>query len=279
MYAIIDGVKDVITSIEENICNDIDINKVCEKAFISTFYFQKIFNALCGYSICEYIRNRRLSLAGEELSTTDSKVIEVALKYGYESPDSFAKAFYKFHGINPSEAKAKGMRLKSFPQLKIKLTLEGGTMLEYKIVNKEQFTVVGKTKRFNIDSSYAEIPQFWQEQMSNKDDEICGMYGICFDSDGKNFEYMIADNYLPWNEVKEGLITKVIEAHTYAVFPCRGKLPEAIQSVNTQIWSEWLPSCKTYKLSSNFNIEMYTPVQCNPDDNYSEIWVPIEKIN
>lgn len=273
-----EGLADAIAYIEENLKEDIDINEVAEKAYVSSFYFQKIFNVLCGFTVGEYIRNRRLTLAAQELCSTDSKVIDVALKYGYDSPDSFARAFTRFHGVNPSVAKEKGSKLKSFAPLKIKLTLEGGTMLEYKIVEKAQFTVMGKSRKFNTETSYEEIPKFWQEHMESSDSEvICGMYGICIDSDGKNFDYLIADNYIPWNEIPEGYETRVIPAGTWAVFSCRGALPKALQDVNTIIWSEWLPSCKAYKLAGNYNIEMYTPPCENPEENYSEIWVPVEK--
>ena len=86
------------------------------------------------------------------------------------------------------------------------------------------------------------------------------------------------DNYLPWNEIPDGYETRVIPAGTWAVFPCRGALPKSLQDVNTKIWSEWLPSCREYKLAGNYNIEMYAPPTENPDDYYCEIWVPVEKV-
>lgn len=152
-------------------------------------------------------------------------------------------------------------------------------MLEYKIVEKSQFTVMGKLRRFHTETAYDEIPMFWQEHMTSMENKtVCGMYGICMDIDGKNFDYLIADNYIPWNEVPEGYVTKVIPAGTWAIFPCHGALPKALQDVNTKIWSEWLPSCKTYKLAGNYNIEMYTPLCENPEDDYNEIWIPVEKV-
>ena len=275
----IEGLTNAIDYMEENLTEDIDVNKTAEKAFVSSFYFQKIFKALCGFTVGEYIRNRRLTLAAQDLCSNHIKVIDAALKYGYDSPDSFARAFTAFHGINPSAAKEQGSKLNSFAPLKIKLTLEGGTMLEYRIVEKPQFTVMGKSRKFNTETAYDEIPVFWQEHMKSDDSKIvCGMYGICMDGDGKVFDYLIADNYIPWNEVPEGYKTEVIPAGTWAVFPCHGALPEALQDVNTRIWSEWLPSCKAYKLAGSYNIELYTPPCENPADNYSEIWIPVEKV-
>lgn len=259
---------------------EIDVREIAAQAYVSTFYFQKIFHVLCGFTVGEYIRNRRLTLAAQELCSGNVKVIDIALKYGYDSPDSFSRAFTKFHGVSPSAARDKGSRLNSFAPLKIKLTLEGGTMLEYRIVEKAQFTVMGKSRRFNTETSYDKIPEFWKEHMESGENKIvCGMYGICMDIDEKNFDYFIADNYNPANEIPEGCKTKVIPAGTWAVFPCRGPLPKALQDVNTKIWSEWLPSCKAYKLAGNYNIEMYTPPCENPDDNYNEIWIPVEKVS
>ncbi|HEY8421974.1 MAG TPA: AraC family transcriptional regulator [Thermoclostridium sp.] len=275
----VEGIQNAIEYIENNLTEELNIQDIAEKACVSAFHFQRIFNVLCGFTVGEYIRNRRLSLAAEELSKADAKVIDVAIKYGYDSPDSFTRAFTKFHGISPSAAKVKGANLKSFARLRIKIRLEGGTMLEYKIVEKEQFTVMGKARRFTTDTSYTEIPKFWEEHMNSEDSKIvCGMYGVCIDSDGKNFDYLIADNYLPWNEIPEGFETRVIPAGTWAVFPCRGALPKSLQDVNTRIWSEWLPSCKEYKLGGNYNIEMYAPPTEYPDDYYCEIWVPVERV-
>lgn len=275
----IEGIQRAIEYIEDNLTEELSIQEIAQKAYVSPFHFQRIFHTLCGFTVGEYIRNRRLSIAAQELSKADVKVIDVAIKYGYDSPDSFTRAFTKFHGIPPSTAKLKGASLKSFGRVKIILILEGGTMLEYKIVKKAQFTVMGKVRSFDVETSSDEIPKFWQEHMQSEDSKIvCGMYGICIDSNVKKIDYLIADNYLPWNEIPDGFETRVIPAGTWAVFPCRGALPKSLQDVNTKIWSEWLPSCKEYKLAGNYDIEMYTPPTENPDDYYCEIWIPVEKI-
>lgn len=274
-----EGIQDAIQYIEDNLTENLEIADISEKAYVSPFHFQRIFSALCGFTVGEYIRKRRLTLAAQELSAGDSKIIDAAIKYGYDSPDSFTRAFTRFHGISPSAAKEKGANLKSFAPLRIKLTLEGGTVMEYKIMEKPEFTVIGKARDFCVDSSYTEIPKFWDEHIQSGENKIvCGMYGICLNGDGKKFTYMIADNYQPQNDIPEGYVTQVIPSGTWAVFPCRGALPEALQRINTKIWSEWLPNCKEYRLSGNYNVEMYTPIKENPNDDYSEIWVPVEKI-
>ena len=123
-----DGIRNALCYIEEHLTEELDVNEIAGKAFVSSFYFQRIFNVLCGFTVGEYIRNRRLTLAAQELCASDIKVLDVALKYGYDSPDSFAKAFTKFHGVTPSKAREKSSSLKSVEKLKIKLTLDGGTM-------------------------------------------------------------------------------------------------------------------------------------------------------
>lgn len=273
-----EGIQSAVDYIEENLTEELDIEDIAAKAYVSPFHFQRIFSVLCGMTVGDYIRCRRLTLAAQELSSSDIKVIDSAVKYGYDSPDSFARAFTKFHGISPSAAKERGASLKAFAPLRIKLTLEGGNFMEYRIVEKASFTVVGVSRSFNSDTSYQEIPKFWQEHMtSGGNRKICGQFGICLDGDGKNFDYLIADIYKPWEEVPEGCITRVIPEGTWAVFPCRGALPKALQDVNTQIWSEWLPNCRDYKLGGNYDIEMYTKPADDPKDNYCEIWVPVVK--
>lgn len=264
-------IQRAVDFVETHLLEHIGIEEVAAQAYASPFHFQRIFHALCGVTVGEYIRNRRLSLAAQELAATGLKVIDVALKYGYDSPDSFARAFTRFHGISPSQARLSGSSLRAFPPMRIACTLKGGTPMEYRITEKAPFTLVGLSRRFSGETSYTEIPLFWQEYMNRKDRPVCGMYGVCLDSDGRHFDYMIADDYAPSQEVPEGCETRVIPGGLYAIFPCRGPLPGALQDVNTRIWSEWVPALTEYQLGGNFNLEVYTE-----DAAYTEIWVPVK---
>lgn len=276
------GMTDALEYIENNLTEDISVEDIAARAFLSPFYFQKIFHVLCGYTVGEYIRMRRLSCAAQELMSGDVKVIDTAMRYGYSSPDSFSKAFAAFHGISPSAVKnggESGTVIRSFAPLRIKISLEGGNMLEYSIKEKASFTIVGYARKFSTDTSYAEIPQFWQEHFrSGRGKHIMGKFGACLDSDGKNFEYIIADNYMQQNDIPEGCVTRTIRGGLWAVFPCRGELPDSLQSVNTKIWSEWLQSLKGYELDGDLDIEVYFPPAKDPKDNYSEIWIPVRKV-
>lgn len=131
------GIQNAINYIENHLTDEINMALVAKEAACSEFYFQRIFSILCGVTLGDYIRNRRLTLAGNELCASETKVIDVALKYGYESPESFTRAFTRFHGITPSEAKKDGSKLKSFSRLAVKITLSGGNIMDYKIVEKE----------------------------------------------------------------------------------------------------------------------------------------------
>lgn len=281
----VEGMGNAVSYIEENLTEDLSVENIAKQAFISSFYFQKAFSMLCGFTVGEYIRLRRLTLAGSELLATDEKIIDIALKYGYDSPDSFTKAFTRFHGITPSAARKDGAMIKSFAPLKIKFTLEGGFIMDYKIVEKENFTVMGVSKQFKYDTAAKEIPKFWDEHyQTGKNETVAGMYGISIDEDnsGEIFEYLIADDYFPWKEVPGGFTCRTIPKHTWAVFPCKGAMPNSLQEVHKKIFSEWLPNCKDYEIAERYNIELYSSKDDYPngvqDENYySEIWIPVKK--
>ena len=269
-------IQNALTYIEENLTEELEIRDIAKKAFLSPFYFQRIFGVMCGISVGEYIRGRRLSLAGEELARSDAKVIDIAAKYGYDSPDSFNRAFQRFHGISPSAAQKAGARLISFAPVKIKQTVEGIHMMEYRIVEKPQFTVMGVSRKFHPETSYQQIPEYWTEMFSHPDFPLMGVYGICIDDNGADgeFDYWIADNYIPWQEIPAGCKSLVIPGGTWAVFPCKLK---TLQDTNTQMWQEWLPNCREYKLSGSYNLEVYGP-PCKEDqgETYVELWLPVE---
>ena len=274
MQGWIEGFQESIDFIERNLTDELDIEVIAAKAALSPFYYQRIFGALCGVTVGEYIRARRMTLAAQELSRKDMKVIDVAVKYGYDSPDSFTKAFQKFHGITPSQARESGASLRSFAPLHIKITMEGGTMLDYRIVEKTPFTIVGVKRPFNSETSYQEIPKFWDEWLAQGEDRsIKGTFGVCLDMRGKDFDYWIADLYFPWEDIPEGCETRVIPGSYWAQFPCK---MSNLQDVNTKIWSEWLPALQGYKLMGEYDIEVYLPPEEGSEEMSVYIWVPLK---
>lgn len=275
MQGWIEGFQESIDFIEQNLTEELDIEAIAGKAILSPFYYQRIFGALCGMTVGEYIRARRMTLAAQELNGKDVKVIDIAVKYGYDSPDSFAKAFQKFHGVTPSQAKEPGAPLRSFAPLHIKITMEGGTMMDYRIVEKAPFTIVGVKRPFNSDTSYQEIPKFWDEWLAQGEKRpIMGTFGVCLDMKGKDFDYWIADLYFPWEDIPEGCETRVIPGSAWAQFPCTIK---TLQDTNTKIWSEWLPALQGYSLAGEYDIEVYLPPEEGSDEMKVYIWVPLKK--
>ena len=272
MQGWIDGFQASLDYIESHLTDPLPVGEISGVAGLSPFYYQRIFGALCGMTVGEYIRSRRMTLAAQDLTRTGDRIIDIALRYGYDSPDSFAKAFQRFHGVSPSRAREPGVSLRSMAPLHIKVSLEGGSMLEYRITKKEPFTIIGVRRPFHSDTSYEEIPKFWDEWLAQGEDRsIMGTFGVCIDMDGRNFDYWIADLYFPWEEIPAGCETRVIPGSLWAEFPCTiGNL----QSINTKIWSQWLPALQGYTLAGDYNLEVYT----GPGkDAAASIWVPLKK--
>lgn len=279
MKSLEEGIRDALAYIEAHLTDQLDITEIAAQAYVSPFHFQRIFSALCGFTVGEYIRSRRLSEAATVISHSDVRLIDIALQYGYESQESFTRAFRKFHGVSPSAARGGGVSLHNYAPLKIKFTLEGGYIMEYRIEEKPAFTLVAMPpRRFAYETSYTEIPKYWGEHMqSPMAKEIMGMYGLCMDEFGSaDFEYLIADNYIPQKDIPAGCVTRTLPASKWAVFPCRGPIVATLQATNKRIYDEWLPNQREYRLAGNINLEVYLePPHEDPNDDYCEIWIPV----
>ena len=285
----ITGIQNAINYIEDHLTEEINYDKVADEAACSNFYFQRIFGILCDISLGEYIRNRRLTLAGNELNASDKKVIDIALKYGYESPESFTRAFSKFHGITPSEAKKNGSKLKSFSRLSVKITLSGGSMMDYKIVEKEAFEIIEKVEAHSIenDINAKSIPDFWTKShndgtvktlLENTTDKTF-IFGVCYGNnsdDSKTFDYSIGAVYNKKTAVPKGFRRNTIPASTWAIFECKGAMPKAMQDMWHKITSEFFPT-SGYQPTYEMDIEAYTEGNMDESDYRSEIWIPVVK--
>ena len=279
------AIQEAVNYVENHITEDITMHDVASPVNISPFYFHKGFCLLCGYSVTEYIRNRRLSLAGEELITTSVTITELALKYGYDSPDSFTRAFSRFHGYSPLSVRKNKTMIKAFAPLKLTISLKGGYPMDYRITKKEAFTVLAASTESSYENAAQTVPAFWQEHYaSGRGKYVCGMFGINIDPQMGNdkFEYLIADIYNPAMDIPEGFTVRTIPAFTWAVFPCKGPLPQSLQGVNTKIFSEWLPALQDYEFAAGYCTEMYDapdkyPKGTSDENYYTEIWVPVKK--
>ena len=285
----ITGLQNAINYIEDHLTEEINYDKVAKEAACSSFYFQRIFGILCEISLGEYIRNRRLTLAGNELNASDIKVIDIALKYGYESPESFARAFSKFHGITPSEAKKNGSKLKSFSRLSVKITLSGGSMMDYKIVEKGAFDIIEKVEAHSIenDVNAKSIPDFWIKSYNDgtvktlleSTTDRAFIFGVCYGNhsdSAKTFDYSIGAAYNKNATVPEGFRRNTIPARMWAVFECKGAMPKAMQDMWHKITSEFFPT-SGYQPTYEMDIEAYTNGDMGDPDYRSEIWIPVVK--
>ena len=296
----ITGIQNAINYIEEHITEELDYEQIARESFSSPFHFQRVFSILCGYTLGEYIRNRRLTLAAIELSSTREKVIDVAYKYGYDTPESFANAFRKFHGITPSQARSGGAILKSFSRLSIKVSLEGGSMMNYRIEEKPQMLLTGYKRRFSgspndkqdQDHYFAcenRLLQYILEGMSREHTDV---YQVLtnFGPDGYDFYYayelpkwILEDFDEDLGEMSKQFEHLQIPAGQYLVCETeRCEFPTNLEDeLRRKAVSEWLPS-SGYELRAAPEIGVIHWFWEEGNDKvnnsrYCELWLPIEK--
>ena len=276
---LVESLNFALQYIERHLLEEADSEKAAKHVGLSRFYLERTFAALTGMSVSEYIRARRLTLAAQELLTDDPKVIDLALKYGYDTPESFTKAFSRFHGVTPTSARRMSTLLRCQNPLAISIKMEGTAIMNYKMEQMDAFRVVGVEKSFHMDSSMQEIPKFWDDFMKKGFyEKVVPMFGICFDADANgNFPYLIGEVLQPGKVVPEGMVTRELPAHLWARFACKGPMPGAIQNVTRQIYSEWLPTNGVYEVAQNVEIEMYNEGDITAPDYESEVWIPVKK--
>ena len=278
------SIHQAIQYIEEHLREELTIREIAQQAALSPFYFQKGFAMLCGMTVGDYIRQRRLSAAGLEVLTTDRRILDIALEFGYDSPDSFTKAFTRFHGLTPAALRKSGGAVRSFAPLRIKVTLEGGQNMDCKIIKKEAFTVLCRAKTFKYEDALAQVPQFWRSISPQAAARWCA---ACTASTWtRAWAAMNLNISLPTTTTPPGRFRRLHHphhpAHTWAVFPCTGKMPQALQGLNQQIFSQWLPTNPDYKIAAGINVELYSDASKFEDgtqdqDYYCEVWIPVEK--
>jgi len=279
--------NDAVSYIEDNLIDEIDYAKVAQKACCSVYHFQRMFSFIAGLPLSEYIRRRRLALAAFDLQNSNEKVIDIGLKYSYDSPTAFTRAFQNMHGVIPTAARESGVTLKAYPPIAFHISIKGAVEMKYRIEEKQAFRVVGVKLHTTIENSecYTRTPQFWGENAQNGmigriasliDGEPKGILGVSIcnsafvDSD---FDYYIgvATSKKKIDNTEE--IT--IPAATWAVFECTGPMPTAIQELQKRVVTEWLPA-SGYEYANAPDIEVYFD-DGTKSDARSEVWLPIVK--
>ena len=269
--------------IEQNLTEKLDYEKIAQIACCSAYHFQRMFAYLAGAPLGEYIRRRRMTLAAAELQTGDAKIIDLALKYGYDSPTAFNRAFQGVHGIAPSAARESGVALQAFLPISFKIMVKGAAQMEYRIEQKEAFRIVGLSAplKENLEENFRVVPQLWakaaQEGVVPKlaammDTPIKGVLGVsaCMGKDW--YYYIAAASTLPLADT--GFVEYTVPACTWAVFPGTGSMPSSIQTLEQRIVTEWLPT-SGYEYADAPDVERYlTP---DPQNATFEVWVPVVK--
>lgn len=282
------GMQRAIDYVETHLTEPLDYAEIARQAYSSSFYFQRVFGILCGCTLGEYIRFRRLTCAGSELAASDVRVLDMALKYGYDSPESFSRAFTRFHGVSPSQAKSCSARLRSFSRLSVKLILEGGTVMEYRIEKKEAFDMVVRKQRFEGEFDKRRVKALWEECGEDGTlDRLCAyvgpqsvfgqaLVGVSYsDPEAGDFDYAVGAHY-PGGDVAEGLVIEHIPAHTWAVFPCTGAMPDAFNELLRRVYAEFFPTSE-YQPTGDLGLEVYLDAEVEAPDFQCEFWVTVEK--
>ncbi|MGG0176853.1 AraC family transcriptional regulator [Gottfriedia acidiceleris] len=284
------NMNDALVYIEENLTSEIDYKELSRRAFCSEYHFKRMFSFLAGISLSEYIRRRRLTVAAFELKDHNKKIIDIALKYGYNSPDSFTRAFQNLHGITPSEARNNGKSLKAFPRMTFQLSIKGGNEMNYRIEEKEAFQIVGIKKRVPIifNGVNPEIASMWKTLTMEKITKLKALSNVEPNgiisastnfSEGRMEEKGELDHYIgvaTSNDCPKEFIQLEVSASTWAVFEAIGKFPDALQEVWGRIYSEWFPSSNYHQVEGpeilwNEQKDITSPTF------KSEIWIPVSK--
>ena len=290
-------IRKAIAYMEAHLTEEIGVQDVAGAVYLSPFFLQRGFSLMTGCGIGEYLRNRRLYQAALDLQHTDDRVIDIALRYAYDTPESFTKAFTRFHGATPSQLRAGQASPRVFLPLTIQLTIQGGEQMDCKITPMFPLRVIGFQKEFSYENAYAEIPKFWDEICEKYAanvyagnapanpyeqalvDNCIGEYGVCIDDlCGDRFRYLIAGKYTG-GEVPEGMALYEFPRSDWAVFDCVGPMPETLQSLNTRIFREWLPGNPDYELAGNANVEWYDCLngEKTDPDYHAAIWLPVRE--
>ncbi|EOR25062.1 AraC family transcriptional regulator [Clostridium sartagoforme AAU1] len=285
----INKLNESINYIEENLTGEISYEVISKIAGCSVYNFQRMFSYIADKPLSEYIRNRRLTMAAFELLNNNERIIDISLKYGYESQDAFTRAFKNFHGVLPSKVRNETVQLRSCPKISFQITIKGENHMNYKIEQWPEFKVMGISQKLKTEKAFEVIPKLWEDAwkdgtMQNLLDNFpnyrpSGFLGIAQGGEwgeSEDMEYIIAvTNYVDtakceYVPVIEGMKEFTYPAATWAVFEANGELPGVIQNVYKQFYSEWLPN-------SGYELDNLPVIECYMQENQQEVWIAVVK--
>ena len=267
-----------IEYIEEHITEELDYEKVAQVAGCPSYYFQQMFLYMTNMTLREYIRRRRLSLAAVELQRDSGKVIDIAVKYRYESPTAFTRAFKSFHGVVPSALKTENIPLQAFPPIQFHVSMDGGLPLKFRVEEKAAFRVLGVSCPLNkeLDQNFEVIPTVWDTALADgtltklsalQESRPQGLLGISVHHT-EDWKYLIAVR----SDRKEDSFEEYhIPACKWAIFEGRGT-NLSLQELEKRVIAEWLPT-SGYTYANSPDIEVY--IKADPQEAVYEYWIPI----
>ncbi|MCC2249708.1 MAG: AraC family transcriptional regulator [Bacillota bacterium] len=275
----LDRMNYALDYIEDNLVQDIDYKKIAQAACCSEYHFSRMFSSIAGIPLSEYIRRRRLTLAAFEIQQSESRIIDIAMKYGYSSADSFSRAFQKMHGVKPSAIRKKSIPLKAYPRITFQITIKGDSEMDYRIENVEfDLRIVGRSNTIKTSRAFKTIPSLWNASKKNGftkklidmswENPKCtleGLLGICGKEAAiteEKFNYFMGVRYN--EEPPTEMETLIIPASLWVVFP-------NIVDAWKRLYTEWVPN-SGYELANLPCIECYYGPKHKPRH---ELWVPI----
>lgn len=280
----IERLNSAINYIEENLTDEINLDEISKITLCSSYHFQRMFAYMADVPLSEYIRRRKMSRAAVDLQDENNKVIDVSLKYGYDSPTAFNRAFQRIHGISPSEVRRSGSSLKAYPPISFKISIKGDSVMDYRIEKKEAFRIVGVSAPLEkeIEKNFEVVPAMWGQATQNgtieklvtmMDGDLKGVLGVSSCNEESDWKYYIAVASSQTAEIE--LEEFMVPEATWAIFAGKGT-NLSIQELERRIVTEWLPT-SGYEYGNAPDIEVY--ISPNPDNAVYEVWIPVFKKN
>ena len=255
--------NNIIEYIETHLEDEINIKEISKSIGMTEYTFQRIFAVLSNISLSEYIRYRRLSNAGQELYYNKDKIMDIAIKYGYNNATSFSRAFEKFHGIKPSEVRKNPERLKMYTKLHFNEQYELNESIEYKIIEKEKMILYGNYINTDNKKIKEEAPKLYKECTSKYGEPIFGMVEY-FDKERTK----VKSYWVLYYENKEKMKKIIIPKSAWIQIRINSQKAEEIQNTSNIFYKEFLPNCK-YNIKNIPELEFY-------HDNITDFLIPIE---
>lgn len=277
----IERLNSTINYIENHLTEKINYDELAKIACCSTYHFQRMFAYMAEVPLSEYIRRRRMSRAAVDLQNSTEKIIDIALKYGYDSPTAFNRAFQSIHGIAPSHVKSDGVFIKAFPPISFQITIKGASQMDYRIEKKDSFRIIGIKEPLNheIEKNFEIVPLMWQkaaldgtiEKLAGlMNSQPMGLLGVSACDNEKDWSYFIA--VASTNQMDGVFLEYTVPAATWVIFPGTGT-SQSIQELEKRIVTEWLPT-SGYEYTNAPEIEVY--LNPDPQDAKYEVWIPVK---